>query len=146
MHNRSPTHHPPRPEAGVTLVEVMVASIILGLTVSAIAYMIINSTVLRLANDHNRQARIYAQEELEDPDRHFFNYDGIGNDNSDLQFDVGDIDIKASSAHIKISTVARTATIKNITIPYKEVRSKITWTENDRADSLTLGKVVTKVR
>lgn len=138
-------------QRGFTLVEVMVASILLALTVSAVAIMIANSSNVKLVNDHYRQARIIAQEELEDPVHHFINYLGAASSGGGIQFDYGEPGLVATTAN----RVANRAVIVSpevyvpilgVNVPVKKISSTVTWTENGKGQSVTLYKVITRVQ
>jgi prepilin-type N-terminal cleavage/methylation domain-containing protein len=134
-------------QRGFSLVEVMVASVVLGLTVSAVAIMIVNSSALRLGNDHDRQARIIVQEELEDPVHHFSFYDGTGNiDNASIFLDFGEADQAATTATRNLTVSNRTMDILGTSVPYKQVVSAISWTEGGQARSVALAKRIAKTK
>ena len=60
--------------SGYTLVEIMVASVILGLTVAGIVSLLRNGRELEYQNDHRRQARMLANKALEDPAYFYYSY------------------------------------------------------------------------
>lgn len=151
MSSSSPARPRPRGalQAGFTLLEVLVASAILGMTVSAVVVMVGNSDALRSSNDHNRQARIIAQEELEDPAHHFLNYDGMAGfivpQPIDLDYQEPD---QAATGALRTLTVAATqATLSDgVIVPFKRVVSSVGWSEGGRNVSVTLARRVVKTR
>ncbi|MDB5103253.1 MAG: hypothetical protein JWP91_942 [Fibrobacteres bacterium] len=136
---------------GFTLVEVMVASIILGMTVSAISIMIVNASNLRLGSDHNRQARLIAQEELEDTQHHFFNYGhGLPLINDTIRLDPGEPE-QASTLATRNLGISSSNLVLNIdgtpvSIPYQVMSSNVAWSEGGKPVSVTLSKRITQVR
>lgn len=128
-------------EAGFTLIEVMVASVILGMTVSAIVFMVLNSSALRLSNDHNRQARAIAQEELEDPARHFFRYGNLDGNNSDINLDHAEGSSQvATVAHRDFTITVVDTVVDGVAIQFNRHKSTVTWSENGRNTGVTLYK------
>lgn len=132
---------------GFTLIELMVASVLLGLTVSAVAIMIVNASVMRLVNDHFRQARIIAQEELEDPVHHYFNYDGLGSIvNGAISLDFNEPAQAPTPAFRNLTLSVQTQTIAGTLVPFKTMASNVSWSENGQNFTVTMAKRVTKVR
>jgi prepilin-type N-terminal cleavage/methylation domain-containing protein len=139
------------PQKGFTLVEVMVASVILGLTVSAVAIMIINSSVIRATNDHFRQARNLAHQQLEDQAFHMFNFPNIVDQtaNTPFRLDFNEPALQFVPANRQISVATRNFAgfaVAPLNVQYRRVRCTVTWTENTLAQSLVLRKRVVKVR
>jgi Tfp pilus assembly protein PilV len=142
-----------RIQSGFSLVEVVVAACILGLTISAIIAMIGNSDLLRASNDHNRQARIIAQEELEDTRQHFLNYGTMDPVSAPISLDFGEKygeqDVKTVPAFRDVTAsgqVSKEIFGDGVFIPYKTVRSKVTWTEPGGAGlSVELKKRITNL-
>lgn len=126
----------------------MVSSIILGLTVSAVVFTVINSSNFRLGNDHYRQARILAQEELEDTRFHFLNYEWDFYED-DFMFDYGADAVQVpTSAHQVVSTSDELTPEMSDAVftPFRVVTSHVTWTENGHAMSVTLYKRIAKLK
>jgi hypothetical protein len=132
----------------LTLVELAVASVLLGLTVSMVTVMVGNSNALRSATDHYRQARIIAQEELEDPERHFLNYAVIADFDADLELDYHETGKPSLRAHRDVSVGDSTREVLGgaVTIPNKMVNSTVSWTEGGKSLSVTLRKRVVDVK
>lgn len=137
---------------GFTLVELMVSSLILGLTVSAVAFMIINSSVLRMQNDHSRQARIIAQEELEDTEHHFLQYSpstimpgfadrALNLDHGETYITVANRNLIVTRGNFPVPPIAPA-----LMVPYQRLVSTVTWTEDGVEKSVTLVKRITQVR
>lgn len=131
----------------------MVASVIIGMSVSAVSFMVINSSALRYGNDHNRQARIIAQEELEDPNSHFYKYGGLRVlSNAAISLDYG------VAPQVPTTALRNLVVAKNLThlildgvnppvnAPYEKVTSTVSWSEDGKPMSVTLVKRVAKVR
>lgn len=149
-----------RGEYGLTLVEVMVASVILGLVVTAVTVMIGNSDFLRFNNDHFRQARIIAQEELEDTDRHFLNYGTQSGGMVDLInalifLDYSEPGLRPMRAYRNVTTTSvpvppneadKVFPGDDIRVPYKVVQSTVTWEEAGKTFSVTLSKRIVAVK
>ncbi|MDB5050485.1 MAG: hypothetical protein JWO30_3556 [Fibrobacteres bacterium] len=141
------THFPPKAsfgEAGFTLVEVLVASIILGLTVSAVSAMIINSSLLRSINEHNRQARVIAQEELEDLAHHFIRYP-VGEMDAPINLDDGP-GLVAVPANRTVTAGLHTVNILGVDVEYQSLDSKVAWSENGQNQNVTISKRITRVK
>lgn len=125
----------------------MVASIIMGLTVSAVAIMIINASNLRSVNDHNRQARILAQEDLEDPTHHFLNYNLMAGEVGDYNLNPGEGGKKIIPATLNLTVSDPLPTIiDGVSLPSRTVVSTISWVEDGQNLSVSLRKRITRVR
>ena len=142
----------PRPapgpvQAGFTLMEVMVAAVILGMTVSAVAIMIINASDFRLGNDHYRQARVIAQEELEGLNYHFFAYPffPLFAQAISLDFAEGGQTPTVAARTVTPSPQANQV-IQGINVPYMTIVSSITWNDAGRPMSVAISKRVARAR
>jgi hypothetical protein len=153
MQGRLPTSRrikgPRCSEEGFSLVEVVVAGCILGLTVSALTVMIGNSDLLRSTNEHNRQARIIAQEELEDPKHHFFAYTKMEGLAAPISLDYGENGVNkiAATREVSVSAEKLSGDIfgDGTKIPYKLVSSKVTWSESGADHKVELEKRIVEV-
>lgn len=135
----------------MTIVEVMVASVVLGMVVSATTVMIGNSDFMRLNGDHYRQARIISQEELEDPSRHFLNFGTIANLNQSIVLDYNEGATRSPITANRLVSVSSSqqklpGDANNIDVPYKLVSSEVNWSEGGRTHRVTLYKRVVQVK
>ncbi len=136
-------------ESGMTLVEVMVASVILGISVSALTIMIGNSDVIGIESEHYRQARIIALHELEDPWSHFLNYAGAAHPNEDILLDVLDTERDTVRARdiVAKSAITQADLGDGLLFPYRTVQVAVTWKEKSgKALSLTLRKRIVNMQ
>lgn len=135
-------------EGGFTLIEVMAASVILGMTVAAVVFMILNSSALRVANDHNRQARAIVLEELEDPQHHFLMYVGMGGlANAHIFLDNAEPGQVGTDAVRTLTVTPLTAApYAGVSTQYQLLRSTITWSENGRNTNVTLYKRIVNTK
>lgn len=137
--------HEAKAEAyGFTLVEVMVASSILGLTVAAVAAMISNSSLIRSANDHNRQARIIAQTVLEQPAYHYTSYATVLPFVSAIKLDTAG-DPATAGATYSVAVNPNTVFQLGLPVNYKQLTSTISWSESGRGKNLILKKRITSL-
>lgn len=134
---------------GFTLVEVLISSAILGLTVSAVTIMIGNSKILQASSDHYRQAQIIAEEEMEDPNDHFLNYNSLKTmDHEPINLDNHESSQAPTVAYRDQTAPDDSADVfgDNVLVHYRRIQSTVSWTESGRTDSVTLFKRVTQVR
>lgn len=139
-------------QAGYTLVEVMVSSLILALAVSGIVAMIINAGSRQAVNDHNRQARMIVREELEDDRRNAYQYANPlmpGENNNGIYLDhnlpSGGI------GTLRIVTITSLATpaicaLPGVNVPYRKIVASLGWYESGKATSLTISRRIVQVQ
>lgn len=132
---------------GFSLVEVVVAGAILGLVTTAVVVMIGNSNVLGMEGDHFRQARILAQHELEDPWTHFLQ-GGFVNKGEDMLLDLNETGHQPIPARVEVVFQNHQADFGDgIKIPYKIVKSTVSWTENSgKSAEVTVSKRIVVLR
>jgi prepilin-type N-terminal cleavage/methylation domain-containing protein len=139
-------------QRGFTIVEVMMATAILGLAISAITIMLMNASSIKLAADHLRQVRAIAKEEEEDITYHFYHYDLLFAGSQNL---IPNLYLDRSATNPGGIPATRNITIEVPNAPkiggvdappYKRIKTTITWNENGINTSITLSRLITKVR
>jgi hypothetical protein len=122
--------------------------------------MIGNSDFLQSNNDHFRQARIIAQEELEDPAHHFLNYGSqsggmLGLLDVPIFLDYTEPNLKPVNASRRLTVTSvpvppeladKIFVGDDIRVPYKLIQSTVSWTDGNKAFSVTLSKRVVAVK
>lgn len=140
------TARPTIRQAGFTLVELMVASTILGMTATAAVAMVLNMGILESSGDHARQARLIVSEELEDPRRHYHRYETIS---PGVQIpDAIDLDAESASplpASVVMTYESTDINIAGTIVPYKSIRATVSWTEDGTGQSVILFKRIVRL-
>lgn len=139
-------------QAGLSLVEVLIASTILGLLITAMVAVTANVARIDSGVDQFRQARNFLKEEIEDPHRHYSKYASItGYANYpglhlDVNPETGYSGIPAL-ASVVVSDPQVSVTLNGVVVDYKRVRASMTWTDHDlAAQNLVLIKLVTNTK
>jgi prepilin-type N-terminal cleavage/methylation domain-containing protein len=138
---------PPARETGFTLIEVLVAATILGMTVSAVAIMIINSSVIRSTNDHFRQARTLVQQQLETypPYQNALAATGVVTANVLLDFAEAPLPSLAATRRRSVSNLTEHGMIDGVDVDYQRVSVRVTWSENTQSQTVSLRKRVVRL-
>lgn len=98
-------------------------------------------------NDHYRQARILAQEDLEDPEQHFLNYNAMAGKVGNFNLNPGEAGKRIIPATLNLTVSASASTIINdVSVPSRTVVSTISWVEDGRNLSVALSKRITRIR
>jgi prepilin-type N-terminal cleavage/methylation domain-containing protein len=147
---RRPLLTPPFGQVGYTLVEVMIASAIMGLAISGISVMLINASATKSTNDHYRQAKTIAREETEDINRHYYNYatNNAGDDilpNNYLDFNLPGIPQVTISRTVTTS-IQNSTTSEGTIVPFKKVTATVGWIESGAATNFKVSKIITQLR
>ncbi|MEO7423969.1 MAG: type II secretion system protein [Fibrobacteria bacterium] len=145
---------PPAQQRGFTLIEVLVAATILGMTVSAVAIMIINSSVIRTTNDHFRQARTLVQQQLENFSFSYQNYPqptGVVSTYVQMDFaeaplpSVADTIRRSVSNQTQLGFPAEPGFPAGVSVPYQRISVSVTWSENTQSQTVRLRKRVVQL-
>jgi prepilin-type N-terminal cleavage/methylation domain-containing protein len=141
-----PTHRGVR-QGGYTIVEVMVASIIMAVSISAAVFMLLNSSSQRTGSDHYRQALAFLREETEDFNRHFFRYGGLALTAGPQGIETVNLDNVAHiSGNVSLDIQNADRQISGITVPAKKLILRISWPENGSNSSITIVKIITAIQ
>ena len=122
------------------------ASTLLGIAITALAFMIGSSDVMRNTSEQYRQARLIAQQELEDDSRHFINYANPAPDNNTVVLNFNE-QIPAIVAHRKVAIQTRNEKVLDVLpLEYKVVQVTLAWPDSNPQSSLTLSRRIMAAR
>lgn len=139
-------------QLGFTLLETMVASLILGMVITGVISMLGIGTALETENGLRRQARIINVSVLENSVNHGgnFNLIPLGSNTMDTAL--------LTSAGIRIPATLTTTVTQatanwlnneggaDVPVPYKTIKSKIQWTISDRTDADSIQKTISDIQ
>lgn len=138
-----------RGQSGFSLLEVLIASTIMGLVITAMVAVV--STVERtdITADQYRQARIFLKQEMENVGRHYSQYAGVAGYTSsnalrlDANPQTGYAGIPAS---IELVISPGSHTVSGLPVAFKRVWATVTWTDqNQKVRSMSLSKLITEL-
>lgn len=133
-------------QRGLTLVEIMVSSIILGISISATATILRVGQDLEYKRNVERQAFRLAYSALEDPNYHYYpNYNALAYSTSTVVLNTGGRHVNATV------TVTPYAESKELWPPYnttfwRRVDAKVTWNLEGTPDSVIATKILGEAR
>lgn len=140
-------------ESGVTLIELMVASVILGIAITGVMSMIGTGRSIDIRNSLNRQARVAAAGIMEDTTYHYSNYAALpplvlGDPPASttlpsitLKSEVGTV-----SATTSIKVTLQNSAFNGINFDSKVIELMMNWPEGSPSDSIYLRKQITEVK
>jgi len=132
-----------RAQAGFTLVEMIVAGIIISVAIVAVATVARKSREIDVTFQHHRAARAIIDSALESAAYHYDNYDNLADvEQTVLIEDRGDsLDNISGKLTVKV-TSASTNDLSANAIPYKEVAGSVAWSEPEGTQTITIIKAV----
>ena len=135
-----------RRKGGFTIIETLIAAIVLGLIVIGMVSMIRMGREMDVTSDHHRQARAFIHAALERPEYHFSQYKLLDPGSS---IDTVTIDPetypKTGLLHITVSNTLYDI-IHSDSIPYKEISMSLVWDEVDGPDTISVSKRISSVQ
>ena len=141
-------------QRGVSLIEVMVASVIFGMAVNGVMGLLGISATLDTDDGLRRQARVYAVNTIEQPRYHYSSFDTL----AAATYDAPSVTLKTSTGqdvtgyiHIQV-TGPTNATWNNpndittlIPVPYKTISVQVEWNLAGKIETFSLEKTISEM-
>jgi type II secretory pathway pseudopilin PulG len=144
------------PRAGYTLIELMVAAVCLGISISGIMAMIGVGRQMEMETSFRRQARIIAGSELERTIFHYRNYPFLTTnpitpvsvllDKDAATQQTATMNVTVSNSTVNWNNVGDPVGTPTQPIPYTTIQVRIAWTVAARADSILLQKRIAQTQ
>ena len=141
-------------ESGFSLIELMAASLILGVTITGVMSILGTGRALEFQNKLRREARIFAADALEDSTLHYSQYPSLAI--ASVPSTTRTVQLESGSAHpvnadltvtiMSISTETWADVSGTQVVPYMSIRVNVVWNVAGQADSVLILKRIAEVR
>jgi prepilin-type N-terminal cleavage/methylation domain-containing protein len=134
-------------QSGYSLVEVMVASLILGMTIAAIVSMLRIGNDIQRNSDYRRQALAIAESALESPLYHFYRYPVLTTAPIAPISRVIKVGPPSVSCLLQVTVSPEIPAFRlDFPYPYKIITAVVVWNDQGLAGGVSLRKTITELR
>jgi hypothetical protein len=132
---------------GFSLIEILVSSLIITLSVIALVTVIRKGSELVITESHRKRARSVIDSCFESPSYHYSNYWGLANVNRSVLIDPRDAGIDGDDLMGSLAIKVAVDTVKagGTNVPAKKVIISVSWKEPEGLQSIILEKHITKI-
>ena len=136
-------------ESGFSLIELMAASLILGVTITGVMSILGSGRALEFQNKLRREARVFAADALEDSTLHYSQYLSLASGISaprTVQLESGSANPVNADITITVMPITAESWAEAMMVSYKSIRVNVVWNVAGQADSVLILKRIAEVR